>query len=200
MDLGSIIWIHDMITLAERSLSYAREFPNWPAPRTDDRWLDGVWVLGNDYTSSTGFYGSYPPNYIPRVMSLLPDITKSSRILHLFSGCLPKGNYTRVDCIQSADVRANAELLPFRDSVFDLILADPPYGEKHAKKYGTPMPNKREVFEEARRVLKIGGHMVWLDTKHPMYRKDIWDLWGLIGIVRSTNHDYRFASFWTRSS
>lgn len=192
-----------MITLADRAANYAKVFPDWPAPRTDERWLDTVWVLGNDYTSGSGYYGAYPPNYLRRVMALFPEITPSSRILHLFSGELAKGEQQgfrldlRNDLKNPPDVRGNAMSLPFVDSCFDLILADPPYGERHALKYGVPYPNKKTVFEECIRVMKPGGHMVWLDTKHPMYRKDTWHLWGLCGIVRSTNHDYRFASCFT---
>jgi hypothetical protein len=36
--------------------------------------------------------------------------------------------------------------------------------------------------------------MVWLSTRHPMYTKQEWCHVGSIGIVRSTNHEYRMAT------
>lgn len=194
------------VTLADRAANYHRIFPNWPAPRTDERWLDSVWVLGQNYQADSNLYGAYPPNYLERIWALFPDIDESSKILHLFSGTLAPCPGIRVDIkIQDPvnrffqpDVMANAEYLPFKNNSFDIILADPPYGERDAVKYGTKLPNKRNVFEEANRTLKSGGHLVWLDTRHPMYRKDTWHLWGLIGIVRSINHAYRFATLFTK--
>lgn len=194
------------VTLAERAANYHRIFPDWPAPRTDDRWLDSVWVLGQNYQADTNLYGAYPPNYLERIMALFPDIDEASKILHLFSGTLPPGIGTRLDIkiqdplaiFNQPDVLANAEYMPFRDNIFDIVIADPPYGERDAIKYGTKLPNKRTVFEEVCRTLKPGGHLVWLDTRHPMYRKDTWHLWGLIGVVRSTNHAYRFATLWSK--
>lgn len=186
-----------MISLADRAANYQRTFPKWPAPRTDERWLDTVWVLGNDYQGS-GYYGSYPPGYLKRVLSLFPEITPKSRVLHLFSGTLRAGPYIRLDLKNSPDVRGDAQYLPFRKESFDLIIADPPYSERHAVKYKVPYPNKRTVFEEIWMVLKTGGHLVWLDQVHPMYSKNDFHLWGLIGIVRSTNHAYRFTTLFTK--
>lgn len=123
-------------TLAERAEFYHRAFPKFPKPRTDGRWLDTIWVLGNDYRGS-GYYGSYPPNYLRRIMSMFPDATD---ILHLFSGSLPKGNYIRFD-LHSADINGDAHNLSsyFEGAIFDLILADPPYSQEDAEHYGTPM-------------------------------------------------------------
>lgn len=206
-----------MITLADRAANYSRIFPDWPPPRYDNRWLDDVWaddtppdflstvwVLGNDY-QGTGFYGAYPPNYLKRVMSLFPEINDESHVLHLFSGMLFTTTGIKLDCkihssvkVFQPDILANAEELPFRSDSFDLILADPPYGGRDAEKYKVRMPNKRKVFEECHRILRMGANLVWLDTSHPMYSKMDWHLWGLIGVVRSTNHVYRFASIFSK--
>ena len=74
---------------------------------------------------------------------------------------------------------------------FSLILADPPYSEEDAKRYGTPMVNRNTALKEATKILKPGGNLVWLDQVWPMFRKAELRLWGVIGVIRSTNHRVR---------
>lgn len=183
-------------TLEDRAFFYKDTFPKWPMPRTDDRWLDGIWVLGNDYRGS-GYYGAYPPNYVKRVMALFPD---AERVLHLFAGSLPKGDYTRFDVQGDVDVRGDAHCLVqhFEPNSFDLILADPPYSSEDADHYGSPMVNRNTVLKQCSIVLEPGGFVVWLDQVLPMFRKSELHLCGLIGIVRSTNHRFRVASFFKK--
>jgi len=197
------------LTLAERSASYASKFPKWPAPRTDDRWLDGMWVMGNDYRAvvrdedDKPFYGAYPPNYVARIMSLFPD---AERVLHLFSGSVPfSETYARFGNTVTQPLGPNdheemVERLTkfYQAQQFDLILADPPYSPDDAQKYNVPYLNVKLALSESHAVLEPGGHLVWLDTKLPMFRKDMWHLWGVIGIVRSTNHRFRVVSIFER--
>lgn len=180
----------------QRAEFYREAFPEWPAPRTDERWLDAMWVLGQNYRGS-GLYGSYPPNYVQRVMSMFPD---ASKVLHLFSGSMPSGDYTRFDCQGDADVKGDAHHLSdyFQPSNFDLILSDPPYSSEDAEHYGTPMVKRTIVLAECSKIIEPGGVLVWLDQVLPMFSKRTWHLWGLIGIVRSTNHRFRVASIFTR--
>jgi len=184
-------------SLAERANFYKSRFPTWPCPRTDSRWLDGIWVLGNNYKGS-GYFGAYPPNYLTRITALFPD---AERILHLFSGSLPKGNYVRFDTNEPADVLGDANLLSsyFKPDSFDLILADPPYSSEDADHYGTPMINRNKVISECVLILESGGYIVWLDQVLPMFRKQTLNLCGLIGIVRSTNHRFRVASIFQKN-
>jgi SAM-dependent methyltransferase len=189
------------MTPKERAESYAKAFPKYPQLRYDDRWLDGFWVLGQDYRGS-GFHGAYPPGFLKRVQAIFPHEFRG-QVLHLFSGSLPIGvGGIRVDLHQARDpppdVFADAQRLPFANGVFDLIVADPPYTPADAKKYGTPMINRAAVFRECARVLKPGGHLIWLDTRSPMHRKIDWHWWGVIGISRSTNHLYRAVTFYQR--
>jgi hypothetical protein len=184
--------------LSDRAAAYHRRFPSWPAPRTDSRWLDAVWILGNDYRG-TGFYGSYPPGYLRRIQSLFPDVT--GRVLHLFSGSLtPTQGHVRVDLLpnRQPDVVGDAHHLPFGDGTFELVLADPPYSATDAQRYGTPMPNRRRVLAEVARVTASGGNLVWLDTVLPMFAKRDWHWWGAVSVVRSTNHRVRLASMFRR--
>jgi hypothetical protein len=210
-----------MMTPSARAESYARRFPKWPAPRVDERWLDTVWMLGNNYKGS-GFYGSYPPGYLQRVFSLFPD---AENVLHVFSGSLTaeqvheawvKANGKEPSPIQmrydvsadySPDILGNAEDLSNTirtcmikiPKMYDLILADPPYSPADAKRYGTPMPNRTKVLSEIAAVCQTGSNLVWLDTMLPMFRKREWHLWGLICLVRSTNHRVRLASVFRRT-
>jgi hypothetical protein len=185
-------------SLQERAEFYRKTFPTWPAPRADERWIDGMWVLGQDYRGS-GYYGSYPPNYLKRVLSMFPDAEK---ILHLFSGSLPKGDYIRFDSNQNldAEVYGNAHNLSefFSSESFDLILADPPYTLEDANHYGTPMINRNTVIKEVEKILTPNGYLIWLDQVLPMFRKDQLHLCGLIGIVRSTNHRFRVSCWFKK--
>lgn len=176
---------------------YHEACPEWPVLRTDERWLDGIWVQGNDYRGS-GYYGSYPPTFLRRVMALFPD---AERVLHLFSGSLSAGPYVRFDRLEGADVVGEAEQLAsyFDPGVFDLVIADPPYSTEDALKYGAPkLANRRAVFAEAYKIVEPGGVLVWLDLSLPMFAKTHWHLWGLIGLVGSTNHKIRLVSMFTR--
>ena len=184
------------LSLVERAKLYNGTFPKFPPLRADERWLDGMWVMGNNYRGS-GYYGSYPPQYLRRVMALFPD---SERILHLFSGSLPPGKYLRFDS-KGGDVTGNAEKLSgYFHEQFDLILADPPYSTEDANHYGLPMVNRNKVLEECWCILEGGGYIVWLDQVLPMFRKDRLHLCGLIGMVRSTNHRFRVVSIFRKKS
>lgn len=188
------------LTPAERAKRYSQVFPGYPAVWSDKEWLLGQWNMGNDYKGS-GYYGSYPPGYLKRIAVLFPN---PGRVLHLFSGSPLPGRYVRVDrrvdvtLAVTPDVQADATALPFRQATFDLILADPPYSGEDAVRYGTCMVNRRRVFTECVSVLAPGGHLVWLDMVHPMYRNADLRLWGEIGVTRSTNHRYRIVTLFER--
>jgi len=186
------------LELRHRAAFYKMSFPNWPPPRTDNRWLDGMWILGNDYKGS-GYYGAYPPNYVKRIMSMFPD---AENVLHLFSGSLPPGNYIRLDSNPELkpDICYDAEKLSevIEPGTFDLILADPPYSVEDAEHYGTPLISRNKVIKECAKILPVNGFLIWLDQVLPMFRKDELFLCGAIGIVRSTNHRFRVSSWFKK--
>lgn len=187
------------LTNIERAESYASRFPKYPPLRADDRWIDGVWMLGNNYKGS-GYYGAYPPGYLQRISALFPDVW-SARVLHPFSGSLRDVHGIRVDINMEnrPDVVASADILPFPDAGFDLVLADPPYSAEDAKRYGSRMIDRRKVLRECARVTTPGGYLVWLDTVWPMFAKRDWHCFGQIGVVRSTNHRVRLVSLFQRA-
>jgi len=153
----------------------------------------GVWSIGACY-KGTGYYGNYPYGYLNRIESIFPD---RKSILHLFSGSLPPGKYTRFDIglndSAQYDVKGDAQELSnhFKPNSFDIIYADPPYSKEDAKKYKTSMPNRKKVLHECYKVLKPGGFLVWMDEVLPMYRKSEFKRIGEIMISRSTNHRIR---------
>lgn len=201
------------LTLQQRADTYAGVFPDWPPPRVDARWLDAVWLMGNNYRSTSArvngqpFYGAYPPGYLKRMLALFPT---STRILHVFAGSLPSTvGGARFDVRLPhdplhppgpLDACGDAQELGlyYPSATFDLVLADPPYTAADAVRYDHPMPDRRKVLREIHKVLEPGGHLVWLDTMLPQYRKTQWLCWGLICIVRSTNHRVRLASLFER--
>jgi len=183
-----------------RAELYAAAYPQWPdswPTVATGRWLNACWVIGNNYRGS-GYYGSYPPGYVNRVLSMFPD---RETHLHLFSGSLPRSpDYLALDINpdNEPDIVCGAENMPFLDGELDFIMADIPYGPRHAERYGYPMPNRRLVVRECARILRPHGFLVWLDLILPMYRKDEVELCGLIAIVGSTNHRVRLASMFRR--
>lgn len=152
----------------------------------------GLWVMGNNYTVKSGFYGGYPASYLKRVRALYPDDRKT---LHLFSGEVDLKEFPgdTVDCdfdrwptyLDNAE-----ELTKVPLESYMLVLADPPYSEEDAVHYGSPMVNRNKVLKALER-LPAGAHVVWLDQVLPMYRKDTWDIYARIGMVKSTNHRFR---------
>jgi len=183
-----------MLTLKERAENYNRTFERYSRLawlQASDRWLWGVWIIGNNYSNKNKYYGEYPPGYLDRVMSLFPDIDEDNEILHLFSGSLDESvEGIRVDINPElkpdivGDAEKLSEFLPFSPK---LIIADPPYSEEDAKHYGTCMVNRNKVVQECAKVLKPGGFLVWLDQVIPMYRREELELVGTI-VIRSTNH------------
>lgn len=175
--------------------------------------LYGTWITGNNYRGS-GYHGAYPPGYLQRVMALFPD---RQAILHLFSGSLAEeqsGERFEVTFDLNRDmaptVVGDAHRLStyFAPHTFDLVLADPPYTHDDAVKYakirGEEKPEKwrkphaKKILEEAHRVVKPGGFVVWLDTAWPMHSKKLWDWVGYITLIRSTNHAVRLVSIFQK--
>lgn len=188
------------LTLEQRVEHYVQKtgFPRSLFVSEDGR-LVGTWIMGNNYTVRSAYYGGYPAGYLRRVKSLFPDKT---RVLHLFSG--------RVDlaALPGDTVDINPALAPtFVDDAqtllnvplerYDLVLADPPYSVEDAERYQTTMI-KRNVVMRALQRLPAGAHVAWLDQVLPMYRKDAFDIDGVIGMVKSTNHRFRVVTLFRR--
>ena len=154
--------------------------------------------MGRSYNGN-GYYGSYPASYLPRLRAMFPDAQK---VLHLFSGAIPAGDYARFDLNGQGDIQGDAHKLSayFKPGSFDLIIADPPYTSEDADKYGVPMVKRQTVLKEALKVLELGGVMVWLDQVWPNYSKKECALIGTISILISTNHRCRMSYWYMKTS
>ncbi|MEW6710323.1 MAG: hypothetical protein AB1403_10915 [Candidatus Riflebacteria bacterium] len=178
-------------TLEERCRLYAEKFPTFPKPYVFNNRIEGHWIMGNNYTTS-GYYGAYPHGYLARVLSMFPD---KSKIIHVCSGSLPPGPYTRVDIRPEVnpDIVCNVEELSKHvpNDYFDLALVDVPYSKEDAEHYGQPLLKRQKVLSEIHKILVSGGWAVWLDQVQPNYSKVNWNQALSIGIVKSTNHRVR---------
>lgn len=200
-----------LMTLQARADAYASAFPKWSASHlrlvteAGGECLYGTWMLGNNYRAKVGYYGEYPPGYLDRVTALFPDVQPidDGRLttMHAFSGSLPEGPYVRCDSQQPAERACSVyDLDPATTGIFDLVLADPPYSSADAEKYGSGMVDRRRAMSSLARVTRVGGHVVWLDTVWPMFRKTEWRTVGRICLVRSTNHRVRLVSIFERQA
>jgi len=166
-----------------------------------DNRLVGTWVMGNNYTVKSTYYGGYPHGYLNRIKGLFPDKTQT---LHLFSGKVgldvfpgdtvdinAQNNPTYVDDAQTLDK------VPLEK--YDLVLADPPYSVEDCDHYQTSMIKRYKVMSSLGKRLAKGCHVVWLDQVLPMYRKDQFNVVGYIGMVKSTNHRFRVISIFEKT-
>jgi hypothetical protein len=192
------------VILADRLAAFQRAFPQWPASWP---WLTeeqghptayAVWVIGPNYRNPTRFYGAYPNSYLDRVLALFPDVAPQA-MLHVFSGSLPAGAYTRCDLVQPAELQCSVYDLPRRTRArFRLTLADPPYTPADAARYGTPSIDRRRALAALAAVTRPGGFCAWLDTCWPMHAKSQWVTVGRILLQRSTNHRARVCTLFER--
>ncbi len=174
--------------LEERVLNYHNTFPKYSKLIINRDCIEGIWVMGNNYTTKTNLYGAYPYGYLERIYSLFPLIKKQT--LHLFSGSLPDSeDYDKIDFNTGFNAENFSEVIPH--DIYELILADPPYSIEDCDHYGCCMVKRNIVFKQAYNVLKKGGHLIWLDQVLPNYKKEEFKIIGRIGMVKSTNHRFR---------
>jgi hypothetical protein len=185
----------------ERIDNYVRltKFPRSLFVAEDGR-VVGTWIMGNNYTVGSGYYGGYPAGYLKRIAALFPD---RRRVLHVFSGKVD------LEAMPGDTVDSNPSLLPtwvadahdLRSvplSQYDLVMADPPYSVEDAERYQTTMVKRNVVLRSLAAGLSAGARVVWLDQVLPMYRKDEWEIEAVIGMVKSTNHRFRVVTIFRR--
>ncbi len=191
------------LTLAKRCETYNQKFPP-PFLRVErlagKDCIVGCWFLGGSRHSD--FYGAYHNEYLSRVTTLFSDAVS---VVHLFSGSLPPGPYTRIGIDptgkgKTADVVGNAEeLSSFLTFKPDIIYADPPYTKQEAEEdYQISLVNGPRVLDECGLVLQPGGFVVWLDQRLPVFSNDRLRLVGIISYIRSTGNRYRAVSIFQK--
>lgn len=77
------------LTMQDRIDLYRKAFPGFAPLYLMNGRIEGLWIMGQNYTVKTGYYGGYPHGYLKRVMAMFPD---AKRVLHLFSGCVEKAD------------------------------------------------------------------------------------------------------------
>lgn len=153
----------------------------------------GTWIMGNNYTVASNFYGGYPHGYLKRIAALFPDRKK---VLHIFSGevdlaAMP-GDTVDIDKERRPTYVADAhDLTKVPLHKYNLIMADPPYSVEDAEHYQTTMVKRNVVMRSLASGVTKGAFVVWLDQVLPMYRKTDWAIDAVIGMVKSTNHRFR---------
>ena len=168
--------------------TYHQTFPKYSKLLNNNNVIEGIWVMGNNYTTKTDLYGAYPYGYLKRIYSMFPLIEGKS--LHLFSGSLPESkDYDKVDYNVGIEAEKMSDILPH--NFYERIYADPPYSIEDCDHYGCCMVKRNVVFKECFKIMKQGGILIWLDQVLPQYKKTEWDIIGRIGMVKSTNHRFR---------
>jgi hypothetical protein len=161
-------------------------------------WTYGCWFIGNLYKKKTDYYGAYQGNFLKRIAALFPD---RRNVLHLFSGEVDVNAFPgdtldiRTDLKVKPTYCVNAETcegVPLGD--YDFVLADPPYSESDANRYGQSMVNRNKVVAALSAGLPTGAFIVWLDQVRPMYSKAVLKNEAVIGIIGSTNARFRVVS------
>jgi SAM-dependent methyltransferase len=109
--------------------------------------------------------------------------------LWLFSGSFndPEGVTMDIKKELGPCVQGDCQFLPFKNSSFDFVLADPPYSEQESKDlYDLPYCSITKVLTEMLRVCKPGGHVLFLHrivpTAHPTVSLNDATLSAVVGV------------------
>jgi len=152
------------------------------------------------------YVGLWPVGLIKRVFQITgrPDL-----ILEPFSGLSRLGIAVDINPKVNPDIRADAQMLPIRDDVFDMVLIDPPYEPQAVRHYSLiwqPETGKRPQFrfyhswKEGARVTRPGGYLVllhFLIPKHPDRKR--FKRLATIGISTGPNKRIRCLSIFKKS-
>ena len=152
----------------DQRIAHYRQIIGVPYLGYENGWCYGTWVFGNSYKKQANYYGAYQGNYLKRISALFPD---RGRVLHLFSGKVDlaafPGDTLDINPELNPTYCVDAETcdgVPLDD--YDLVLADPPYSERDAERYGRSLVNK--VLARLSDGLRPGARIVWLDQAQPM--------------------------------
>lgn len=179
--------------------NWNKTFTKYPMTIEDKGWIYGVWYCGTAW-SKVRLHGQYPPGFLKRALALFPE---AKDILHCPSGTLEGPGMTvdlMRDEIRKPQVQASADKLPFPDASFDLWISDPPYTVADSTKYGCPPFPLRGMMKEAHRVLRPGGYLGVLHTYYPAYKRQEWDLKGLVAVVTGFQRATRMFSIFQRKA
>lgn len=98
----------------------------------------------------------YPSRFLFNLQRHYPEFI-GDYTLHMFSGSADWGTTTDIRPETGADYVAPFDALPFRDELWDHVLADPPYADHYAGEWHTDLPKPKHILREAARLVKPGG-------------------------------------------
>ena len=142
-------------------------------------YIHGTWFCGRP---TEKYYGSFPKGFWNRAKKLF----KVGHGLHWFCGKGPREDWmVTVDGNPdvSPDFLVEGTVLPFKESEFDTVFADPPYSPQDSKRYGFPYPSGKKVLAEMGRICKPGGRVFLLHRFLPVIKGSGLRLIGCIGII-----------------
>jgi hypothetical protein len=187
------------LTWPERIENY-RQTVGTPYLGYENGWTYGTWFIGNSYQKRTDYYGGFQGNFLKRIAALFLD---RRRVLHLFAGKVDLEQFpgdtldTRPQLEPTYCVNAETcEGVPLTD--YDFVLADPPYSQRDAERYGQCLVGRNKVVATLAAGLPSGAYVAWLDQVYPMFSKATLKPEAVIGIVGSTNHRFRVLSVFLR--
>lgn len=117
--------------------------------------------------------GGYPHGFLRRAFDIL-GIVSPERVLHVCSGSMKIGVRVDIRFEMAPTIVADVNTLPFRDSTFEWVMADPPYSQEYATNlYGTGAvyPSPHTLVDECLRVLKPGGRLGFMHHIVPKFHK-----------------------------
>lgn len=122
------------------------------------------------------YKGGFPLHFEKKLWRLLGE---PESVLHPFGGMAEIGNRVDINPEVNPDFIGDAHNLNFiGDGVYDLVILDPPYDNKQARKlYNTPKLRYNTYLYEAVRVTKISGYIAiyhWVLTPRPKNCKFIY--------------------------
>jgi hypothetical protein len=186
------------LSLEQRTDSYIQSFPNFAPLHIFNNRIEGQWIIGNNYSKGTKFYGAYPHKLKERVLALFPDC---HNIMHLFSGTINDGTTYDIDAKLNPTIRDDVLHIKNHSDIIekmDLIMADPPYEKSDFDRYNCKSFNKPHVLRDLASTMKTGAFLTWLDTRVPIYSKESWLVLGHICIIVSTNNRIRCLSIFQK--
>lgn len=142
--------------------------------------LAEMWLCGR---STDKRKGSYPRGFIRRVK----ERWNGKTVIHLCGGTFKEDITADIKPDVQPTIVCDARQTPFKDSVANLVLIDPPYGFEFSRfKYNTGCPSPTKLLREGARICKPGGYVGLLHLLIPHKPADC-ELVAVIGVSCGPN-------------